>query len=666
MRWSVHPARTVATPLGNKRLLRRFRAPASSLGFAFIFASATIGCGDGDVQGTPIDVVAEARSSTSIAVSWVPQLQDAAHLVRIFRAAGAIDEGALFAEAGGTSTVAVDLMPNTTYFFSVQSIHPVLGDSAPSDLVSATTPFGPLDAPAGLRAVETNADSVVLQWENDDDSAERFSIEQRQPPGQFQEVRSVNASVLTATVSGLSFLTDYQFRVRSIRGDDVSAFTSAITVTTPAPAGVAITSLFPTSGPATGGFPIAIEGWGFTRGPPQVLFGSNPATDVIVINDTHLSCRAPTGAAGPVVVRVVGPADSVMDAEFTYVGSETQSLTIEPQGSPSVSFDNTIGVTTVAASFVVRDEDGLPIRADALTTRSFVDGEELGVSNRFNEGLLDERSEALAQNVYLFLTLDASFSLIAQFDPEQFTPMLTESTRLINKGLAIWGEGPDDPNDPIPNDKFGQFFWEVAWFRELIEIPTSSTITPDRIATIAPPTEGNETKMRAAVSYHVEASAERFGAGIANGPLDRHIVVVFADGQDNLSWFDNPNVSLNATLTDGSPSRRFGWRAVGLTDLFEEIVEHPMYPDRFELYAIRLGNADDTPLAQLAQVGLGRFFGEETNVTSLFDRLAAEITDQVIRGATLAIEPGEYEFRIEVTRTETGDQAEYTFTFRVP
>ncbi|MEL7371639.1 MAG: IPT/TIG domain-containing protein, partial [Myxococcota bacterium] len=420
---------------------------------------------------------------------------------------------------------------------------------------------------------------------------------------------------------------------------------------------------YPQFGSAPGGFPVILTGWGFTRGSPQVTFGDTPATRIIVVDDTHLSCIAPAHAAGSVPVRVTaGTEVSEPSQTFTYTGPDSPGLTIELQGIPRITFDSTIGVTTVAAAFVVRDVDGFPVQASELTTRTFIDGFELGVSEQFNEGPLDETSEELEQNVALYLTLDASYSLVTQFVPEQFTPMLTEANNLIDLGLSIWGNAVDDPTRD--DDKFGEFLWDVAWFRELIEVPTS-TLTPEQILAIPPPTVGNETKMRAAISFQLDRSSDAAALGRATGDLDRHIVVVFTDGQDTLSWFGNPGVLQLGTLSDGTPTERVGWRATEQSDLLREIVRHPLYPEQLSVYAVGLGQGvDRTPLEQLAQVGLGRFFFDQNDLQSVFSLLSAEITDQLSRGATIAVRPDTYEFMVEVERPETGETAELIFTFR--
>ncbi len=65
-----------------------------------------------------------------------------------------------------------------------------------------------------------------------------------------------------------------------------------------------LTTLTPSRGPATGGTVVSLSGTGFqsdTPGPNTVLFGSTPATNVVVVNDTTLTCTTPGGTPAALV-----------------------------------------------------------------------------------------------------------------------------------------------------------------------------------------------------------------------------------------------------------------------------------------------------------------------------------------------------------------------------
>jgi PKD repeat protein len=69
-----------------------------------------------------------------------------------------------------------------------------------------------------------------------------------------------------------------------------------------------LTALTPASGPAAGGELVTLAGANFTKnnaGPNQVSFGGTPASGVVTLSDTAITCRVPPGLAGAAVeVRV--------------------------------------------------------------------------------------------------------------------------------------------------------------------------------------------------------------------------------------------------------------------------------------------------------------------------------------------------------------------------
>ena len=620
------------------------------------------GCGGGMAPPGPGNVVATPASQTAIDVTWVPRQSDTAH--RVYYSTSRTDLRAnrpLQIGPGVNTAQITGLAPNTEYFVFVTSFQPILGESRGSNVASARTMPGPLRAPFNV-ASTASATSITISWTTDDATTEQFVVWFRRPPEAFAARPPVSRDTRSLTIDGLEILTGYQFFVQAVRGGETASSDTANDTTT-RPEGIGVSSIYPTSASTLGGTPVTISGWAYTTGAPRVLFGGVEASNVIVINDQALSCVAPESTeVGPVdiSVEINGQASRFEDQNnpvtFSYTASSNPFLSIELQtDEPTVVFDSAIGVTTVGGPFVVRDFNGTPVRADELVTRMFVNDEELGASDTFSESLLDERSEKLAQSAYLFLTLDASFSL-TRFDPDQFPPMLGQARALVESGIDVWGMAEDEK-------KFGEFFWNVAWFRELIEVSTS-TLTAQQISAIPAPEEGNETKLYSAVSYQISTSDRQAGNGRATGNIDQHIVVVFTDGRDTLSWFSNPGTQRTGNLLDLTATTQFGWRTTTVSDLYQQLDDHPLHPDRLRVYTVGLGDGiDRDELTDLAQVGHGRAFFNDNSVTDLFQRLSAEITDQITRGATLAVQPAIYEFRLEVTRPATGDTANFVFTF---
>src|SRR5450830_520423 len=103
-----------------------------------------------------------------------------------------------------------------------------------------------------------------------------------------------------------------------------------------------VTSISPTSGPATGGTTVIITGTNFA-GTTAVTFGATAATGFTVNSATQITATAPSGSAGTVDIRVTttgGTSATSAADQFTYVGAPTVT-SISPTGG------STNGGTTV-------------------------------------------------------------------------------------------------------------------------------------------------------------------------------------------------------------------------------------------------------------------------------------------------------------------------------
>jgi hypothetical protein len=79
-----------------------------------------------------------------------------------------------------------------------------------------------------------------------------------------------------------------------------------------------VAGLSTVQGPAAGGTRVTINGSGLT-GATAVMFGSNPATNVTVINDSQITADSPAGT-GQVSVQVINPVGtSGQTPQFTYL-----------------------------------------------------------------------------------------------------------------------------------------------------------------------------------------------------------------------------------------------------------------------------------------------------------------------------------------------------------
>ncbi|MGW7753810.1 IPT/TIG domain-containing protein [Streptomyces violaceusniger] len=105
-----------------------------------------------------------------------------------------------------------------------------------------------------------------------------------------------------------------------------------------------VTSVTPSQGNPSGGTPVTINGSGFT-GATVVRFGSNLATNVVVVSSTQITARTPAGS-GTVKVTVTGPTGtSTQNVFFLYTTVAAPVLTALSPASGPTSGGNTVTIT---------------------------------------------------------------------------------------------------------------------------------------------------------------------------------------------------------------------------------------------------------------------------------------------------------------------------------
>jgi hypothetical protein len=111
-----------------------------------------------------------------------------------------------------------------------------------------------------------------------------------------------------------------------------SSLGSAFTYVAPAPS---LTSIAPTSGPASGGTTVTLTGTNFLSG-ATVRFGGVAATGVTFVSATQLRATTPAGSRGVVSVQVTNPdAQSVtLSNSFTYTIAGPSVTSVSPASGP--------------------------------------------------------------------------------------------------------------------------------------------------------------------------------------------------------------------------------------------------------------------------------------------------------------------------------------------
>jgi hypothetical protein len=143
----------------------------------------------------------------------------------------------------------------------------------------------------------------------------------------------------------------------------------------------AITELFPSTGPTSGGTAVTITGKGFT-GATAVTFGGAAAANVTVVSDTQLTVTTPAGDPGPATVTVTTPGGSASTTSSNqYIYADTPVVSgISPSSGPNsggtavtISGSNFTGATAVsfrtipATSFAVENDTTIIATAPAWT-----------------------------------------------------------------------------------------------------------------------------------------------------------------------------------------------------------------------------------------------------------------------------------------------------------
>jgi hypothetical protein len=109
--------------------------------------------------------------------------------------------------------------------------------------------------------------------------------------------------------------------------------------------GATVTQVDPNHGPASGGNQVTITGTDFSD-PATVEFGTNSATDVVVVDDTTITATAPAGTAGTTVDVTVNPAQGPTDTlpnAYTYDVPPTVT-SLSPDHGPAAG-NNQVTIT---------------------------------------------------------------------------------------------------------------------------------------------------------------------------------------------------------------------------------------------------------------------------------------------------------------------------------
>lgn len=331
----------------------------------------------------------------------------------------------------------------------------------------------------------------------------------------------------------------------------------------------------------------------------------------------------------------------------------TSGVTLNVIGDPEISWLNTNGRTQVIVRFSARDDNGLPLTEEQVDVEFELDGSPIDV-----ESLLDQSSVELGVNIYFAMVLDASFSM-TQHDPPAFEPMKTAARDSYQRVLNLWNTRPGDVN------------FSLIWFDEIMNqstfnVGTARNWAPDDILSIPDPVAGTATKLYSAVETMASHLQAEYNSGVFNADSDQYVMLVFTDGADNFSFWDNSSLNLPRSTTSGASYRQFGTVPTTLEAAIAAIDAHP------KLTAHTIGfsaAANEDELSQIAEApsdpdrhGISVTDDFTANdINDVFERVLREFTTIQNRGAEIPLPPGDYDIAVTVTNRSGGSPASYEF-----
>lgn len=156
-------------------------------------------------------------------------------------------------------------------------------------------------------------------------------------------VNVVDSSTITATIPSASAGT-VNVQVINPDGQSVTA-TNALTYTDPIIFTIDVVS--PASGSTSGGAAVGLTGKGFQPG-SAVTFGGLPASGILVLSDSFITCVAPAHSAGVVSVTVTRPTGEVATKTnaFSYATQSVIGSTAITSAEPKIYTPNAINSET--------------------------------------------------------------------------------------------------------------------------------------------------------------------------------------------------------------------------------------------------------------------------------------------------------------------------------
>ena len=243
-----------------------------------------------------------------------------------------------------------------------------------------------------------------------------------------------------------------------------------------------------------------------------------------------------------------------------------------------------------------------------------------------------------------------------------FDQMLNEASKSVQTGIDIWNQKP------------GTFTFQTTWFHDYIyhaDNSTPGTWSSSDIKSIPRPYEGSQTRLFGAIDYSLDKLIEAQKNRPVGDDKLYDILVIFSDGKDNYSNFDNrnhPELLSDTTLvtSTGAPYEMLGSSVTTADNIIEKIKSI----DGLTVHVIGLGDkVDDVSLQNIAQSSQnGRYFPYKSKgkeIAKLFDQVTQEFTTIQTKGVKFSLDSGKHKFSLLVNSKASTEVTEHTFYFQV-
>ncbi|HZP80685.1 MAG TPA: fibronectin type III domain-containing protein [Chthonomonadaceae bacterium] len=187
-----------------------------------------------DPPAAPSNLLAVARSRSRIRLTWTDNSANEDGFAIEQSLNGVNFQLLKIVSADTTSFECRNLATDTTYYYRVRATSAARGNSAYSNIASATTlPFPPA-APSDLTATPVSSTQIALTWKNNATNADSIRVYRSRNGVDFTRIATLSPDATTYTATFLLSATTYYFKVVAVnRGGSSPPSNIASTATLP-------------------------------------------------------------------------------------------------------------------------------------------------------------------------------------------------------------------------------------------------------------------------------------------------------------------------------------------------------------------------------------------------------------------------------------------------